>query len=633
MLLSILAATLLAQGSPLMAGPSVAARGSTPVLADFLTIMGSSTSVGTVNDNICSQFPTELAGNYYCLHGDGTATNQTLTAHGAAASVSVAVCPNGTDCDNVSALRVGMTASDYYTTASYVQTQGDWSRCVRWRLPTADTGTIMHHAYVYWTTDSGGTVYPDAFKEGGGDLYANFAAQSGYIHAWTEGCVTYDFVGDGTSIYRLYTNGVQTTEILDATGPIGDLSSVPTFLGIRNNGTEPQNADIREVFYTEKILSPATIAAIYASGHPKLRGDNAEAISLTRLTPTSCPRADGVVTILRPGDACVNASGFWIWEGRNNEDIRSEDFCNAAWTCVDATPTCDTHRSPTSALTADTITTTAAGGFCESTASALVGGIAADSIYARSVSGTATGAIVLRDTTDGEDKCTGVISGTTTWARASCSGAITTGNDHSTRIYPGGVAGEGSMVVWGSMREVGESSTPYIQTVASAVGRNAEEASLTMASPTMTSGCWAATGTFTASSTAGSFLLAHEIEGALYTKGSPADSFSQTDLDVGAPPASTAAGTALAGTTVVVRGDWASGLSSQWGHRVADPGELVAGAMHISRAGAGSVTGTFTGDMNPDEVLYLGWRVAVGNYLNGALRNIRINTDYRGCRP
>jgi hypothetical protein len=630
MVIALLLSALLGQ-SPTMAGPNVSLL-SRPVPTDFLTIMGSSTSMGTVSDNLCTVFPSELTGNYYCLHGDGTATNQTLTPHGAAASVSVAVCPNGTDCDNVSALRVGMTTADYYTTASYVQTQGDWSRCMLYRLPSADTGTLMHHSYVYWTTDGNGTMYPDAFTNTGGEIYANFTSQSPAIHAWTFACVTYDFVTDGTSIYRLYTNGTETTTITDADGPIGDLANVATYLGIRNNGTEPQNGDIREVLYTEKILSGATLTAMDNAVRLKLRGDSGEAITVVRATPTACQRADGVLTILGDAAFCVNADGLHSWRAGGNLDIRSEEFGNAAWTCTNATVTSNTHRSPTSSLTADTITTTAAGGFCESTASAMVGATGHSSLYARTVSGSATGAVILRDTTAGATKCTGTITGTTSYSRPYCNSAITTGNDHSTRIYPAGVAGEGAMVVWGAMRNVLNGPEPYLKTLGSAVGRNAEEVHLTTASPTMTSGCWAATGTFTPATPVASFLLAYSIEGALYTAGSPIDSFSQTDLDVGVPPVTTAAGTALSGTTVTVRGDWRSGDSSQWGHRVADPGELVAGTMNLSRNGAGTVTGAFTGDMNPDEELWIGSRSGTV-HLNGALKSIRLNTDYRGCQP
>lgn len=614
---------------------STGRSGPAPAGADFLKIMVASSSVGTVNDNLCSGFPAELTGGYYCLHGDGTATNQTLTAHGAAAPVSVAVCPNGTDCANVSALRVGMTAADYYTTANYIQSQSDWSQCILYRLPSADTGTIMHHAYKYWTTDSGGTVYPDAFKDGGGDLYANFAARSGYIHAWTFSCVTYDFVADGSSLYKVYSDAVLTTDITDATGPIGDGSNVPTFLGIRNNGTEPQNVDIREVFYTEKILSGATITAMNNAVRIKLKGDAAEAITFARNTVGSCTRtADGVLTPLAIGQACANSYGAQSWETRQNADIRSEEFGNAAWTCTDVTVTSNTHRSPSSSLTADTLESTVNGGFCESTASAMVGATGTTSIHARTASGTQTGHIVLRDTTAGATKCTGTISGTTAWlsgdTRANCSSAITSGNDHTTRIYPGGTGGTGTMVVWGDQREVGESMSPYVPTTTTAVTRDAEDVFITTAQITQTSGCWAATGTFTASTTVGAALLSHEIEGILAVAGSPPDSFAQSDL-IGDHTVTTAAGTALAGTTVVVRGDWASAVSTP-GVRVPVESE-VAGTQRLSRAGAGTVSGTHNGDMSPNESLWLGSRTTEDKYLNGYIKDIKVNTNRNGCQP
>ncbi len=616
-----------------------------PAGADFLTIMGSSTTVGTVNDNLCAGFPAELSGNYYCLHGDGTATNQTLTAFGAASSVSVAVCPNGTDCANVSALRVGMTTADYYRTGNYVQSQSDWSQCMLYRLPVANTGTIMHHAYKYWTTDANGTVYPDAFRNGGGDLYANFTSQAGHIHAWTFACVTYDYVANNTSIYRVYTNGVQTTEILNAVGPIGDGTNVPTFLGIRNNGTEAQNADIREVFYTEKILSPATIASMDDVVRIKLKTDSAAAITFARNTVGSCTRtSDGVLTLLGPNVPCVNSYGAQFWEDRFNADIRSEEFGNVAWTCTNVTVTSDTHRSPSSSLSADTLESTVAGGFCESTASAMVGAIATTSIHARTASGTQTGAIILRDTTAAATKCTGTISGTTTWlsgdTRANCTSAITTGNNHSTRIYPGGTGGTGTMVVWGSQREVGESMSPYVPAVATGTTRNAEDGHIFPTQYTQTSGCWAATARLTASSNSAATLLSFWKEGRLYVTGTPGDAFSQTALLPSDGQIDMPAGAAVAGTSVTLRGDWRSGNSAQWGTRIDDEvvENLSPGLQHLSRDGAGTIEGVFRGDFSPNDDptddLWLGSRTAEASmYLNGYLKAIRMNIHRDGCQP
>jgi deoxycytidylate deaminase len=274
----------------------------------------------------------------------------------------------------------------------------------------------------------------------------------------------------------------------------------------------------------------------------------------------------------------------------------------------------------------------------------MVGATATTSVHARTVSGTQTGAIILRDTTAAATKCTGTISGTTTWlsgdARANCTSAITTGNSHSTRIYPGGTGGTGTMVVWGAQREVGESMSPYIPTTTAAATRNADDAHTFPAQYTQTSGCWAATARLTASSNSAATLLSFWKEGRLYITGTPGDAFSQTALLPNDGQIDMPAGAAVAGTSVTLRGDWRSGNPSQWGNRIDDEvvENLSPGLQHLSRDGAGTVEGVFRGDFSPNDEptddIWLGSRTAESSmYLNGYLKAIRVNRHRDGCQP
>ncbi len=216
-----------------------------------------------INDDLCALNPTELVGGYYCLHGDGTATNQTLTPHGAV-SITTTVVNNA----RVKSMHVGMTAADYYTAATYVGPAGDFSMCISYRIPVATPlGTLavlMTHPSVFsFYTDSNATLYFGIANA------ASIATQSNTTphdaNAWQFDCVTYHLVGDGNSVLKQYPGGVLYTTNSTAVGPLGDLATHQAFLGINNDLTLFLTADIREVFYTEKALSAATIAAMRAS--------------------------------------------------------------------------------------------------------------------------------------------------------------------------------------------------------------------------------------------------------------------------------------------------------------------------------------------------------------------------------
>lgn len=210
-------------------------------------------------------------------------------------------------------------------------------------------------------------------------------------------------------------------------------------------------------------------------------------LAITRNSTAFCTKRDGSLVSLAINTPRLQENGLLSEQPATNKVIRSEELENEAWTAsnvtVDAT---NTVVAPDGTTTAETLTSTSAGGYLESTAftAGTVG--QGTSAYVKTTSGTQDVSIRLRDTTAGADRCTANVTATTTWQRVVCITAtgLTTGNNHTLRIFPGATGGTGTSVWWGGMDEASPATSnalvsSYVPTAAAAVARSGDAPTVT----------------------------------------------------------------------------------------------------------------------------------------------------------
>jgi hypothetical protein len=156
--------------------------------------------------------------------------------------------------------------------------------------------------------------------------------------------------------------------------------------------------------------------------------------------------------------------------------LRSEQFDNAAWTKTNVTaPTANTIISPDGMTTAESLADSASGGSVANvTATVPTNNVYTFSVWLKSPSGTQTVGLRIDGSTAGTGTVTNVTA-TTTWQRFYVS-QNTNGFTGFIRpmIFPGGVAGTGTVHAWGA--QLALASTPQVYssttstTIASATG-------------------------------------------------------------------------------------------------------------------------------------------------------------------
>jgi hypothetical protein len=223
--------------------------------------------------------------------------------------------------------------------------------------------------------------------------------------------------------------------------------------GIRGQGSNKSPAVLR-------LLPGGPAASLVCGG--QTAGSWGETVSLARTTPRGCNCGGGSYEVESTGVPCVEPTGLSVWAAHTNLVQRSQEL-DTTWTATNATVgTADAQVAPDGTSTAETVATSAAGGYIESNAFAIASTSAVAGIFAKTTSGSVTGALVLRDTTAGADKCTATVSATTSYPTVpfSCSATTVSGNTHVLRFYPGGAAGEGTLVGWGAMAYAGATVLP-----------------------------------------------------------------------------------------------------------------------------------------------------------------------------
>lgn len=343
------------------------------------------------------------------------------------------------------------------------------------------------------------------------------------------------------------------------------------------------------------------------------------AVSFTRASAATCTKSTGVIVGLTNNQPRVTMGTGLLVEGlTTNRVINSEDF--SSWTCVNTTVTANSTVAPDLTTTGDTLTSTVAGGYCQSTPFTMDGIAGTISVYAKTSAGTQTFGMLFRDVTAGTDFCSATPTATTQWpalvtGRYGCTipSTVISANSHIMRIYPGGVAGTGTVIVWGAQVENKNGATSYVATGATMVSRSADESvSFVPSRPMNLAGCVSVTAQFPMYFAGNQVLinLASLWNVPMYWAG--ATSAGMAD-NVNFPPVESLGGDAR-GRSIVLRSGW-GGTS-----------------MRLDINGGVGTSRTYDGTMGTN-IVYLGSGGGSSNFFFGWLRNLKFGTSPAGCVP
>ena len=231
-------------------------------------------------------------------------------------------------------------------------------------------------------------------------------------------------------------------------------------------------------------------------------GSNGETVTFTRSslgTCTATPAGGLSVSGIRANDLinCINNKprteydgsgvlGLLVEEARTNQILRNTSMDNAAWSST-ATVTADQGASPAGGQTADLLTDNSAGSMQGSSQSVGSATQVLDTVSCYVEAVTASSATIqLVGSGNSAGDCTASINtlSTTTWNRLSCTSAVAYGAGILTKtlnILVGDSASvTGSILVWGCQLEDGAFMTSPIATIAAAVTRVADQATVTL---------------------------------------------------------------------------------------------------------------------------------------------------------
>jgi hypothetical protein len=421
----------------------------------------------TVPGDFCGLFSSYLVGNHFCLNGDATqrsgmtdgGTAMTLSPATASAieSYTAPLCPNGANCAPATWQRTDGGTGSYWHTSATTAVAGTFTACACLSqdellgaapIIMHDLGGLPNRSILLrtGTTATLTVFYPDA-----GTVGVNGPANSLTARARNSMCAVYTAIGAGTSTATVYVNGAPGT----TNSTLHPLAEVEQrwAVGAYSGGQVPLKALWANALLTESAWTPAQVLDYDRACNGHLSGSFGEAVTFTRTSAASCYDESGqYITQLPAGRACVSRMSLAGRPAVTNLQIRSEEL-GTGWTTTSANVgTADQHIAPDGSKTAETVTSTGAGGRLETTTAVAVGAAsAAGSLWVKTTTGTQAGALVVRKTTaTAADICTAEFTATTEWQQVGCFGATTSGHSHTLRIYPGGVAGTGTIVAWGA---------------------------------------------------------------------------------------------------------------------------------------------------------------------------------------
>lgn len=300
----------------------------------------------SITGQLCDVFGSELTGSWWCMYGDTTTKtgSQGMSAIGSPTTPSHTLCPNGPNCASVQAVRTNGT-SQHVKTVDVLPPTGDFSMVWVGTIDTLgavqmfvahDSDTPANNRGANLFVLAGGEVRMDIFKTDG----ASTAVQSAAVVTQRATHVvigTYDFVADGTSVGKVYLDGVEVATTSTAVGPVQAGAGTYWSVGERelSTGRAFLGGSTIAAMMTEKVLSPTTIASMSNYILGTLGGSFGQALTFARTSAATCIADTGLeLSVMPAARPCVTKQGLRMEPAATNLALRSEEMANAAWANV-----------------------------------------------------------------------------------------------------------------------------------------------------------------------------------------------------------------------------------------------------------------------------------------------------------
>lgn len=211
--------------------------------------------------------PGDLAGAWWAMYGDGTMRS------GSAVTLVATGTPTNTT-ENGWPVRTYTNTQNDQEPSNVAFPASDFSACYQRRQATTAGGDIM----AFGSTTATAATFSAAPFELGGTMFAFVSDGAAFVptinggalvaNTWAVWCFTFNRVGSGTSIGRLYKDGVEVASSSAMRLPQA-LASVWSTNGAALAASAPATTSAtRGVFVTYKLLSAADVARITAATAP-----------------------------------------------------------------------------------------------------------------------------------------------------------------------------------------------------------------------------------------------------------------------------------------------------------------------------------------------------------------------------
>ncbi len=484
-------------------GDAIGGRGlaSTRKGAEFTLLMdGAGQPSFPTNAVFFASNAAEFVGDWWGFDGSTglavSGSHYMFSAQGAPFAQSPATCNNGRDCALTTSRRLDVDADFYQAAANAAAPPGDFSVCLVGSNDKASAAGSSTDLVTLWDDDTAAQrsvyfhldensklvlgVYNGTSTT---ELLSTSALPVRQEQVW---CATYDWIASGSSVARLYVDGVLSSAVKsDMVGPANPTTLTPWIIGSRKDiTTKHLEGRVRLAFVTGKLLSAATLLSMSNSLLGKgLAASTGAVMTLnTRASTITCTNDDWVtMTTIGVDTPCVTANGFDAIPPATNLLLWSDALDNAAWVDVgtpagasadvagvytaDGSPTADVTGDDSAAAFEGESQTVASTSQTKFTWSGWLRAGTIDKVTVR-ITGTGNAA--------GDTACT--FTGlTATPMRKKCATAAAYGAGITAvmvEVLAGTVVADvGTFAVWGQQLETLGARTPYIRTESVAVAR------------------------------------------------------------------------------------------------------------------------------------------------------------------
>lgn len=318
-------------------------------------------------DDFYTAFASEFVGDWFLLKGGGANHDLapvTFSPVGSPASEDLAMVsgPNGA----LVGTQDTPTTSDYFTTGAVASPAGSFSVLYMGRFGAASTSILMAkdapggtgRSFNIYASGSGLNVSTELYRT---DAASTAAGASNVVTPLALAVIayTYQFVADGTSVVRIYMNGVQGATTSTAVGPV---QANTTAWQVHHRGFGDGTAgNFRLAAMSETVWSPATVAAMstFLLDGVAQTGRGA-AVSLTRATPATLTLQGQVVTV-GSGRHRITGGGLLVEAAATNNLLQSRAF-GTTWVPTNVTVSSPASGGRDLSTIANRLTATAANG-------------------------------------------------------------------------------------------------------------------------------------------------------------------------------------------------------------------------------------------------------------------------------